>query len=288
VGAASQISGSRPPSNLKRFIQHISKFLSVASTKYSKEEFAVMLSDSGMIEHKYTLSFKTIFVDAARMPVGQSGDSHFKINGVQVGAELRMMCLVPGDLQRIIAAQASTIAVQETALAACQEALAAMQDELKAKVQSANDLVAAVRAASDAGGGAVERLLPNVGSFYTRTKDACSVCGSSDAFAFTALPVTEKPEWAHRAHSCSHSCRRAPGTSWIGADGSAAPETGAIGRPVKNKIVRTLRARGVGGGWGGRDAPVHDWGDTPARASGRGRGSGRDMTDRDCWVIFLI
>jgi hypothetical protein len=74
-----------------RFVQHISKFLSVVTTKYSRDEFAVMLPDSHMIEHKYTLSFKTIFVDAARMPVGQSGDFHFKINGVQVGAELRMM-----------------------------------------------------------------------------------------------------------------------------------------------------------------------------------------------------
>jgi hypothetical protein len=83
----------------KRFVQHISKFLSVASTKYSKEEFAVMLSDNHLIEHKYTISFKTIFADAARMPVGQSGDFHFKINGVQVGAELRMIGI---DHRRII------------------------------------------------------------------------------------------------------------------------------------------------------------------------------------------
>jgi hypothetical protein len=85
----------------KRFVQHISKFLSVASTKYSKEEFAIMLSDTSMIEHKYILSFKTIFVDADRMPVGQRGDLHFKINGVQVGAELRMMCLHPGRGYRV-------------------------------------------------------------------------------------------------------------------------------------------------------------------------------------------
>jgi hypothetical protein len=103
---------------------------------------------------------------------------------------LRLLAGGPG----IIAAQASTIAVQETALAACQEKLAAM-----------HDLVAAVRAASVAGGGAVEMLLPDVGYFFTRTKDACSVCGSIDAFAFTALPVTGKPV-------CSRGC----GVDFIG------------------------------------------------------------------------
>jgi hypothetical protein len=43
-----------------RFVLHILKFLSVASKKYSKVKFAVMLSDNGMIEHKYNLSFKTM------------------------------------------------------------------------------------------------------------------------------------------------------------------------------------------------------------------------------------
>ena len=55
-----------------RFVLHILKFLSVASKKYSKEEFAVMLSDNHMIEHKYKLSFKTIFIDAVPMPLGES------------------------------------------------------------------------------------------------------------------------------------------------------------------------------------------------------------------------
>ncbi len=61
----------------------------------------------------------------------------------------------------------------------------AMKDELRAKVQPANDLVEAVREASTVGAGAVEALLPSVSSFYTRSKDACSKSGSSDAQAFT-------------------------------------------------------------------------------------------------------
>ncbi len=79
---------------------------------------------------------------------------------------------------------------------------------------------------------------------------------------------------AHRAsrRRRSQRCRRAaPVAARIRADGSSVPKTGAFSRPVKNKIGKTLRARGKGG----RDAPVRDWRDTPARASGRGRGSGR-------------
>ncbi len=73
-------------------------------------------------------------------------------------------------------------------------------------------------------------------------------------------------------------------TARIRTDGSAAPETGAVSSPVEKKCQDNARARG-GGGY----APVRDWGDTPARASGRGSGSGRDMmTELQLRLLFLI
>ncbi len=90
------------------------------------------------------------------------------------------------DLQRIVDAQAITIAEQRSALAACTEALQAKTAEMHAKVQSANDLVAEVQAASLRGAEAVAALLPAVGSFYTRPKDTCSLvrCGSTNAVSY--------------------------------------------------------------------------------------------------------
>ena len=70
---------------------------------------------------------------------------------------------------------------------------------LRAKVQAANDLVEAVREDSTVGAGAVEALLPSVSSFYTRSKDACSKCGSSDAQAFT-LPFGTIDRGGQRVH----------------------------------------------------------------------------------------
>jgi hypothetical protein len=104
----------------------------------------------------------------------------------EAGAQAKQAALPSAsELQCIIAEQAITIAKQQSALTSCQEALIAMQDELRSKVQAANDLVAEVREASVAGAGAVEELLPSVEAFYTRPKDACSKCGSTDAHAFS-------------------------------------------------------------------------------------------------------
>jgi hypothetical protein len=66
---------------------------------------------------------------------------------------------------------------KKSALAACTEALQAKTAEMHAKIQSANDLVEAVRQASIIGREALEKLLPSVGSFYTLPKDSCLVCG---------------------------------------------------------------------------------------------------------------
>jgi hypothetical protein len=81
------------------------------------------------------------------------------------------------DLQRIIDAQAVTIAEQLRALAECKA-------EMRAQVQFANDLMAEVRAAALRGAEAVAALLPGVGSFYTRPKDTCSRCHSTDAVKY--------------------------------------------------------------------------------------------------------
>jgi hypothetical protein len=89
------------------------------------------------------------------------------------------------DLHCVVDKQAATIAELQRALAACTEALQAKTAEMHAKIQSANDLVAEVRAASLRGADALETLLPSVGAFYTRPKDSCSECGSTDAVSFT-------------------------------------------------------------------------------------------------------
>ncbi len=96
----------------------------------------------------------------------------------------------PGDLQRIVDEQAIIIAEQQSALAACAEALQSKTIEMRTKIQDAIYLVATVREASIGGAAEVEALLPLVGAFYTRRKDACSVCGSDDAAAFKARAGT--------------------------------------------------------------------------------------------------
>ncbi len=99
------------------------------------------------------------------------------------GGLLGLLTGGPGDLQRIIAEQA-------IALAACKEALEAKTIEMRTKIQDAMDLVSAVREASLGGAAEVVALLPLVGAFYTRRKDACSVCGSDNAVAYKVRPGT--------------------------------------------------------------------------------------------------
>ena len=101
--------------------------------------------------------------------------------GALAGGVLELLAGGPSDLQRIVDEHAIIIADQT-------RALASKTAELRAKIPAANDLVAVVREASLGGADAVEALLPAVGQFYTRPKDACSVCKSTDAVAFT---VTE-------------------------------------------------------------------------------------------------
>lgn len=92
--------------------------------------------------------------------------------------------------------RATTSKAAPCPLTTCRKALVAMKDELRAKVQAANDLVEAVRealTASTVGAAAVVALLPSVGSFYSRPKDTCSKCGSSDAQAFSLRAGSTKP-----------------------------------------------------------------------------------------------
>jgi hypothetical protein len=107
-------------------------------------------------------------------PGGGEGEPE---GGVLAGGVLGLLAGGPGDLQRIIAEQA-------IALAACKEALEAKTIEMRTKLQDAMDLVSTVREATLGGAANVAALLPSVGTFYTRRKDACSVCGSDNAVAY--------------------------------------------------------------------------------------------------------
>ena len=71
---------------VKNFAELILNFLPAAIKKYSKADFAVMLSEKALIEHKCTVSFTTIFNDATRMRSGHLGDLQFTVNGVEVFA----------------------------------------------------------------------------------------------------------------------------------------------------------------------------------------------------------
>jgi hypothetical protein len=109
--------------------------------------------------------------------LSEGGEGERK-GGALAGGVLELLAGGPSDLQRIVDEHAIIIADQT-------RALASKTAELRAKIQAANDLVAVVREASLGGADAVEALLPAVGQFYTRPKDACSVCKSTDAVAFT-------------------------------------------------------------------------------------------------------
>jgi hypothetical protein len=82
--------GSSPPAAWMQIVQSFLK--NPIQTKYSIQQFKLMLERNHYIEHMYIEGFKTIFPDTKRLAVGHEfGDAVFTVEEVDIEAEFKLV-----------------------------------------------------------------------------------------------------------------------------------------------------------------------------------------------------